>query len=66
MQKVHFGYKDNELTKYFVFQKGQGAPGREPVFSEEEKKHMMAYAYRKQDELKVSITTTNEVLYMFQ
>ena len=33
--------------------KGQGAPGREPVFSEEEQKKMMAYAYRKQEEFKV-------------
>ena len=33
--------------------KGQGAPGREPVFSEEEQKKMMAYAYKKQEEFKV-------------
>lgn len=33
--------------------KGQGAPAREPVFSEDEQKKMMAYAYRKQEELKV-------------
>ena len=38
----------------FDGQKGQGAPAREAVFSEEEKKKMMAYAYRKQEELKVS------------
>ncbi len=38
--------------------KGQGAPGREPVFSEEEQKRMMAYAYRKQEELKVSTIST--------
>lgn len=37
-----------------VLQKGQGPPGREPVFNEEQKKQMMAYAYRKQEELKVS------------
>ena len=36
-----------------VLQKGQGPPGREPVFSEEQRKQMMAYAYRKQEELKV-------------
>ena len=34
-------------------QKGQGAPGREPVFSEEEKKQMMLHAYHRQEELKV-------------
>lgn len=33
--------------------KGQGAPAREPVFSEEERKQMMAHAYRKQEEMKV-------------
>jgi hypothetical protein len=32
--------------------KGQGAPGREPVFSQDEQKEMMAYAYRKQEEMK--------------
>ena len=36
-------------------QKGQGAPGREPVFSEEEQKQMMLHAYRRQEELKVKI-----------
>ena len=30
-------------------------PSREPVFSEEDKKQMMSYAYRKQEEMKVSI-----------
>lgn len=38
-----------------AFQKGQGPPGREPVFSEEQRKQMTAYAYRKQEELKVSV-----------
>ena len=33
---------------------GQGPPSREPVFSEEQRKQMMAYAYRKQEDLKVS------------
>lgn len=33
--------------------KGQGPPAREPVFTEVEKKSMMSYAYRKQEELKV-------------
>jgi len=31
---------------------GHGAPGREPVFSEEERKKMMADAFRRQEELK--------------
>lgn len=45
----------NEKTKIIakLQKKGQGAPSREPVFSEEEQKQMMAYAYKKQEELKV-------------
>ena len=35
-------------------QKGQGVPGREPVFTEEDKKQMMSYAYKKQEEMKVN------------
>ena len=46
----------NEKTKMTakLQKKGQGAPAREPVFSEEERKKMMAYAYRKQEEHKVT------------
>ena len=36
-------------------QKGKGAPGREPVISETEQKNMMAYYYKKQEEMKVFI-----------
>ena len=45
----------NEKTKIIakLQKKGQGAPAREPVFSPEEQKQMMAYAYKKQEELKV-------------
>ena len=45
----------NEKTTIIakLSKKGQGAPSREPVFSEEEKKKMMACAYKKQEELKV-------------
>ncbi|KAL1131693.1 hypothetical protein AAG570_011306 [Ranatra chinensis] len=45
----------NEKTKIMVklSKIGQGPPAREPVFSEEERKLMMAHAYRKQEELKV-------------
>lgn len=44
----------NEKTKLIVKlqKKGQGPPGREPVFNEEQRKQMMTYAYRKQEELK--------------
>ncbi len=47
----------NEKTKIIVKlqKKGQGAPAREPVLTEEEKKRMMSYAYKKQEELKVFI-----------
>lgn len=46
----------NEKTKIIakLQKKGQGAPAREPVFSEDEKKEMMAFAYRKQEEFKVN------------
>ena len=45
----------NEKTKIIakLQKKGQGPPAREPVFTEEEKKTMMAYAYRKQEQHKV-------------
>ena len=47
----------NEKTKIIakLQKKGQGAPAREPVFSEQERKEMMAYAYKKQEEMKVHI-----------
>ncbi|KAK7870014.1 hypothetical protein R5R35_011981 [Gryllus longicercus] len=49
----------NEKTKIIVkIQKqGHGAPAREPVVSEEEKKAWMLHAYRRQEELKL----TNEL-----
>uniref|UniRef100_A0A8D0H6W6 Cilia and flagella associated protein 298 n=1 Tax=Sphenodon punctatus TaxID=8508 RepID=A0A8D0H6W6_SPHPU len=44
----------NEKTKIIVKiqKKGQGAPAREPVISNEEQKQMMLYYYKKQEELK--------------
>ncbi|XP_065909047.1 cilia- and flagella-associated protein 298-like [Dysidea avara] len=55
----------NEKTKIIakLQKKGQGAPGREPVFSEEEKKQMMFHAYHRQEELK-KLETTNEDQYL--
>ncbi len=46
----------NEKTKIVakLQKKGQGPPAREAVFTEEEKKMMMAYAYRKQEDHKVT------------
>nr|XP_056714907.1 cilia- and flagella-associated protein 298 [Euleptes europaea] len=44
----------NEKTKVLVKiqKKGQGAPAREPVISNEEHKQMMLYYYKRQEELK--------------
>ena len=45
----------NEKTKIVckLQKQGHGAPAREPIFSEEEQKKMMASAYKRQEELKV-------------
>ncbi len=55
----------NEKTKITakLQKKGQGAPAREPVVSEEEQKKMMAYAYRRQEELKVCLWRGWAVFY---
>eukprot|EP00051_Salpingoeca_urceolata_P026910 m.479242 g.479242 ORF g.479242 m.479242 type:complete len:291 (+) comp21377_c0_seq1:154-1026(+) len=55
----------NEKTKIVVkIQKsGSGAPSREPVFSEEQQKEMMAFAYRKQEEAK-KLAETDEDAYL--
>jgi hypothetical protein len=45
----------NVQSTIFTFQKGAGAPGREPVVNEQEQKQMMAYMYKKQEEYKVCI-----------
>ncbi len=47
----------NEKTKVIVKlqKKGTGAPSREPVVDEEQKKQMMLHAYRRQEELKVGV-----------
>lgn len=44
----------NEKSKVIVKvqRKGKGAPGREPVVSEDEQKKMMAFYHRKQEEMK--------------
>ncbi|CAB4011004.1 UPF0769 C21orf59 homolog [Paramuricea clavata] len=55
----------NEKTKIVakLQKKGQGVPSREPVFTEEDKKHMMSYAYKKQEEMK-KLETDDDVSYM--
>ncbi|CAH1119877.1 unnamed protein product [Phaedon cochleariae] len=35
-----------------ISKRGEGAPGREPIMSEDQRKEMMMYAYRRQEELK--------------
>lgn len=35
-----------------ISKRGSGPPGREPVMTEEERKHVMLQAYRRQEELK--------------
>ena len=57
----------NEKTKIIakLHKKGQGAPAREPVFTEDDRKHMMAYAYKKQEELKVKYELSMPSLVMF-
>jgi hypothetical protein len=52
----------NEKTKIVakLQKKGQGPPAREPVFTEEDKKMMMAQAYKRQEELKVFFQTIQD------
>ena len=47
----------NEKTKIVakLQKKGQGAPAREPVVSTQEQKAMMAFAHKKQEEMKVGL-----------
>lgn len=55
----------NEKTKVIakLQKKGQGAPGREPVVTEDEQKKMMAYYYKKQEEMK-KLEAENEDAYL--
>ena len=47
----------NEKTKIVIklSKKGGQAPGREQQMTEEQKKHMMAWQYRKQEDMKVTL-----------
>lgn len=56
----------NEKTKVIgkLQKPGDGAPGREPVVSEDEKKAMMAYYFKKQEEMKkLSESSEDEYLH---
>ena len=50
------GESDGTQWMKYSLQKGQGVPSREPVFTEDDKKQMMSYAYKKQEEMKVWCT----------
>jgi hypothetical protein len=47
---------NNEKTKIIVklSKRGSGAPPREPVMSDDDRKQLMLHAHRRQEELKVS------------
>lgn len=48
---------NNEKTKVIVKlqKRGSGKPAREPLMSEDERKQLMLHAYRRQEQLKVSV-----------
>jgi len=48
---------NNEKTKVIVKlqKRGSGKPAREPLMSEDERKQLMLHAYRRQEQLKVSL-----------
>lgn len=48
---------NNEKTKIIVKlqKRGSGKPSREPLMSEDERKQLMLHAYRRQEQLKVSV-----------
>ena len=50
-------------SKFFTFQKGSQAPGREQQMTEDQKKQMMAWQYRKQEEMKVISRHTYDYAY---
>ncbi|XP_077294626.1 cilia- and flagella-associated protein 298 isoform X3 [Arctopsyche grandis] len=49
---VHLGKNDKCKVIVKLCRRGDGAPGREPVMSEEDRKQLMLHAYRRQEELK--------------
>ncbi|KAK2828344.1 hypothetical protein Q5P01_019378 [Channa striata] len=53
-KKLHEYIGKNDKTKLVVKiqKKGQGAPAREPLITDEQQKQMMMHYYRRQEELK--------------
>ncbi|XP_004933535.1 cilia- and flagella-associated protein 298-A [Bombyx mori] len=48
----HLGKNDKTKVTVKICTASEGAPGREPIMSEEERKQLMLHAYRKQEEWK--------------
>ncbi len=48
----YLGHNDKSKVVIKLAKNGEGAPGREPVLTEQERKHLMAMQYRRQEELK--------------
>lgn len=48
----YLGRNDKSKVVIKLVKNGEGAPGREPVLSEQERKHLMSLQYRRQEELK--------------
>lgn len=48
----YLGRNDKSKVVIKLAKNGEGAPGREPVLSEQERKHLMSLQYRRQEELK--------------
>jgi len=57
---------NNEKTKVIVKlqKRGSGKPAREPLMSEDERKQLMLHAYRRQEQLKVSVFLYNMIKYI--
>ncbi|KAF3705788.1 UPF0769 protein C21orf59 -like protein kurly [Channa argus] len=49
----YIGQNDKTKIVVKIQKKGQGAPAREPLITDEQQKQMMMYYYRRQEELKV-------------
>lgn len=48
----YLGHNDKTKVVVKLAKNGEGAPGREPILSEQERKNLMAVQYRRQEELK--------------
>lgn len=48
----YLGHNDKSKVVVKLAKNGEGAPGREPILSEQERRHLMQMQYRRQEELK--------------